>query len=59
MYTYLNILKSQEQTIPAELHIYASAGHGFGIREGDLGPSSTWPIALMAWLYEVNGINKD
>jgi len=28
-------LKFKEQNIPAELHIYANAGHGFGIREGD------------------------
>lgn len=52
-------LKFKEQNIPAELHIYANAGHGFGIREGDLGPSSKWSAALIAWLFEVNGIKSD
>lgn len=52
-------LKFKEQNIPAELHIYANAGHGFGIRKGDSGPSSKWPDALIAWLYEVNGISAD
>jgi endo-1,4-beta-xylanase len=52
-------LKYKEQNIPAELHIYANAGHGFGIRKGDKGASSKWPIALITWLYEINGISAD
>jgi len=52
-------LKFKEQNIPAELHIYANAGHGFGIREGDTGASSKWPAALIAWLYDINGIGSD
>ncbi len=52
-------LKLKEQNIPAELHIYANAGHGFGIREGDSGPSSKWPAALISWVYEINGISSD
>jgi len=37
--------------VPAELHIYASGGHGFGMRPGD-NPSSTWPRRCEDWLRE-------
>lgn len=37
--------------VPAELHVYSSAGHGFGIRKtGKI--SAAWPAALVAWLKE-------
>ena len=52
-------LKFKELNIPAELHIYANAGHGFGIRPGDKGASSEWPDALIAWLYDVNKLGGD
>jgi len=52
-------LKFKEQNVPTELHIYANAGHGFGIRKGDKGPSSKWLTALIAWLYDINRINID
>ena len=52
-------LKFKEQNIPAELHIYANAGHGFGIRKGDKGPSSKWLTTLIPWLYEINKISHD
>jgi len=51
-------LTFKEENVSAELHIYANAGHGFGIREGDSGPSSKWPAAFISWLYETNGIKK-
>ena len=47
-------LKFKELNIPAELHIYANAGHGFGIRKGDTGASSKWLGALIAWLHDIN-----
>lgn len=34
---------------PAELHIYAKGGHGFGMRAKGL-PVDHWPAALEAWL---------
>jgi endo-1,4-beta-xylanase len=52
-------LKFKELEVPAELHIYANASHGFGIRQGDTGASSKWPAALIAWLHDVNGIDSD
>jgi len=37
--------------VPAELHIYSSGGHGFGmIQSGKT--SAAWPAALVAWLRE-------
>lgn len=35
--------------VPAELHIYAEGGHGFGARELDL-PVSDWPDRFVEWL---------
>jgi acetyl esterase/lipase len=35
--------------VPAELHLYASGGHGFGMRDnGD--PANTWPKRCAEWL---------
>ena len=35
--------------VPAELHIYARGGHGFGLRH-TANPCSTWPQRCEAWL---------
>jgi len=35
--------------VPAELHIYATGGHGFGLRPTDK-PCSTWPQRCEEWL---------
>jgi acetyl esterase/lipase len=35
--------------LPAELHLYAQGGHGFGMRKRKL-PVDAWPSALEAWL---------
>jgi acetyl esterase/lipase len=35
--------------VPAELHIYSSGGHGFGLRPSEH-PCSTWPQRCAAWL---------
>lgn len=39
--------------VPAELHIYSSGGHGFGIVKSGK-TSEAWPTALVAWLKEAN-----
>lgn len=44
MYLALKKLK-----VPAELHIYASGGHGFGLRPSDH-PASTWPQRCEQWM---------
>jgi len=35
--------------VPAELHVYASGGHGFGVRKSSH-PCSSWPERCTAWL---------
>jgi acetyl esterase/lipase len=35
--------------VPAELHIYAAGGHGFGLRPSEH-PCSTWPRRCEEWL---------
>jgi acetyl esterase/lipase len=35
--------------VPTELHVYASGGHGFGVRKSDL-PCSTWTERCVDWL---------
>ena len=36
--------------VPAELHVYASGGHGFGIRPQNGPPVNDWTHRLEAWL---------
>lgn len=40
--------------VPADLHIYSTGGHGFGLRKSK-SPSSTWPARCEDWL-RVQGI---
>lgn len=35
--------------VPAELHIYSTGGHGFGMRPSD-NPCSTWPQRRADWM---------
>ncbi len=39
----------KEAGVPAELHIYNSGGHGFGLRPTD-NPVSTWPARAGEWM---------
>lgn len=38
--------------VPAELHVYAKGGHGYGLRRTDL-PITTWPEAAEKWLHTI------
>lgn len=44
----------KEAGVPAELHIYNSGGHGFGLRRTD-DPVSTWPGRCADWL-QIRGL---
>jgi acetyl esterase/lipase len=46
-------LKHKDAGVPAELHIYASAQHGFGIRPTNHSPSAGWPDRLVEWLTDM------
>jgi acetyl esterase/lipase len=38
--------------VPAELHVYAQGGHGYGLRRTAL-PVTTWPQAVEVWLHTI------
>ena len=42
-------LKLKEYNVPAELHIFAKGGHGFGIRKNGM-PADNWPNLFIDWL---------
>jgi len=45
--TYFLALKNAK--VPAELHIYAQGGHGYGLRNNGM-PVTTWPQSVETWL---------
>lgn len=47
---YFKVLKNAK--VPAELHIYAEGGHGYGMRPTAL-PISTWPQVVESWLHTI------
>jgi endo-1,4-beta-xylanase len=51
-------LKYKEAGIPAELHIYATAGHGFGVRETTKGAVAGWTSRLYEWLFDIKILKK-
>ena len=44
---YLACLKNK---VPAEMHLYPTGGHGYGLRTAKFGSLSTWPDVCKAWL---------
>jgi hypothetical protein len=38
--------------VPAELHIYAEGGHGYGLRHTAL-PVTGWPSLVETWLHTI------
>jgi acetyl esterase/lipase len=48
---YFQQLKNAK--VPAELHIYAQGGHGYGLRRTAL-PVTTWPQSVEIWLRTIN-----
>lgn len=43
-------LKTKRAGASAELHMYAGAGHGFGVREANKGPAAAWIARFHEWL---------
>ena len=43
-------LKFKKAGVPAELHIYSNAGHGFGLRKNNKGPVSQWLQRFVEWV---------
>lgn len=44
--------------VPAELHIYAQGGHGYGLRRTAL-PITTWPQSVEVWLHTIHILPSD
>ena len=42
-------LQLKNAKVPAELHLYAQGGHGYGLRRTEL-PVTTWPQSVETWL---------
>jgi acetyl esterase/lipase len=45
-------LELKRAKVPAELHIYANGGHGYGLRSTDL-PITEWPRSAEIWLHTI------
>lgn len=45
-------LQLKNAKVPAELHIYAEGGHGYGLRRTAL-PVTRWPQAVETWLHTI------
>ena len=44
---YLACVKN---SVPAEMHLYPTGGHGYGLRTAKFGSLNTWPESCKAWL---------
>ncbi len=51
-------LMYKEAGIPAELHIYANEGHGFGVRKNNQAAVAKWPERVVDWLSATGFIKK-
>ena len=51
-------LKFKQVGVPAELHIYASAGHGFGLRDNNTRAVGKWPARFEEWLGDMGFLQK-
>jgi len=50
--------KYKAARVPAELHIYAKPGHGFGIRDQNSGAVVGWPARLEEWMMDLGFLRK-
>jgi acetyl esterase/lipase len=51
-------IKYKKANVPAELHIYSNAGHGFGMRPGNTGAMAGWPSRFEEWLSDRGFLKK-
>lgn len=47
----------QKAKVPAEMHLFAQGGHGFGLRHKDL-PIGAWPELAEKWMQSIGVIRK-
>jgi acetyl esterase/lipase len=53
----LLLARLRQHNVPAELHVYAEGGHGYGMRPSE-DPVSKWPELLHAWLNSMGLLKK-
>lgn len=51
-------LKYKKANVPAELHIYSNAGHGFGMRDRNKGAVAGWIVRFEEWLSDRGFLKK-
>jgi endo-1,4-beta-xylanase len=51
-------LRFKRAKVPAELHIYATAGHGFGLRDTNKSPAGAWPERMLEWLADLKLLDR-
>ena len=51
-------LKFKQLKVPAELHIYAGTGHGFGLRGSNTQPAGKWIERFEEWLKDSGFLKK-
>lgn len=50
---YLACLKNG---VPAEMHLYPTGGHGYGLRTAKFGSLNNWPESCRTWLKSINAV---
>lgn len=45
-------MELKKAKVPAELHLYAKGGHGYGLRHTDL-PVTSWPQLVEVWMHTI------
>lgn len=51
-------LRFKRAGVPAELHIYATAPHGFGLRPTNKTPAGAWPERFVEWLADLKLLER-
>ena len=55
LFYYLALKRAK---VPAEMHLYAKGGHGYGLRPSDL-EVSNWPQRCETWLRGIGALKRD
>ena len=48
----------KDAKVPAEMHIYAEGGHGFGLRPTDAPVATKWPVLAEEWLHTIKVLGR-
>jgi acetyl esterase/lipase len=51
-------LRFKHASVPAELHIYSTGGHGFGLRAKNTKPVGAWAVRFEEWMLDSGFVKK-